>query len=440
MATQKLNLTRDQLATFLGNHELIKQFEKLIQIADEVSPATDTLGIAIQAGNADAMANEAMARIIELAKAGAVNNAVTEIKATQALDELSRIAHSLSAIAQSQALRHDNSLVTDYLDLRANAPYVRKIRRLAWNNAEQTAELGMDYNVVQQIGLETYVRVENATGSTIPKGSLVGFAGVGPGNVLSISPYIADGSDPTLYVLGILAHDLPNSGEIGYCTVWGHIRNIDTSAFSVADVLYASPTVAGELTNVKPTAPDNVVPVAAVLQSDATSGEIFVRPTIEQDRYYGVFSDTTTQSPAAVYTPYAVTIDTTDYANGVSIGSPTSRVVVSESGLYKFDSSMQIESTSSSTKKLWLWPRVNGTDVPNSNSEITVAGNQTVLVPAWSWVISMAANDYFELMYAADDVDVDIVAKAATAGANGTATFARPAVPSIILEVTQVQQ
>jgi len=27
MATQKLNLTRDQLATFLKNHEQIKQFE-----------------------------------------------------------------------------------------------------------------------------------------------------------------------------------------------------------------------------------------------------------------------------------------------------------------------------------------------------------------------------------------------------------------------------
>ena len=48
MATNKLNLTRDQLATFLKNHEQIKQFERLFAIADEVSPSSDTTGISIQ--------------------------------------------------------------------------------------------------------------------------------------------------------------------------------------------------------------------------------------------------------------------------------------------------------------------------------------------------------------------------------------------------------
>jgi len=66
MATNKLNLTRDQLATFLKNHELIKQFEKLIQVVDEVSPSSDTTGISIQAGNADAVANEAMALALRI--------------------------------------------------------------------------------------------------------------------------------------------------------------------------------------------------------------------------------------------------------------------------------------------------------------------------------------------------------------------------------------
>jgi hypothetical protein len=47
MATQKINLSRDQLATFLKNHEQIKQFERLFQIANEVS-SSDTTGISIQ--------------------------------------------------------------------------------------------------------------------------------------------------------------------------------------------------------------------------------------------------------------------------------------------------------------------------------------------------------------------------------------------------------
>ncbi len=69
MAPQKLNLTRDQLATFLKNHELIKQFERLIQVVDEVAPSSDTTGISIQAGNADAVANEAMALALRITSA-----------------------------------------------------------------------------------------------------------------------------------------------------------------------------------------------------------------------------------------------------------------------------------------------------------------------------------------------------------------------------------
>lgn len=311
---------------------------------------------------------------------------------------------------------------------------------LSWNDAEGTLDLGMDNGVIQQIGLETFARVQNVTGSTIAKGSVVGFSGVGASNTLTVSKYLADGSTPTLYILGVMAHELPDSGQVGYCTTWGHVSGINTSAFSVGDILYASPTTAGAFTNVKPTAPNNVVPVAAVLKVGTSDGEIFVRPTIEQQEYYGVFSDSATKTPAAIYTPYAITFNTTDFANGFSRGSPTSRIVASQSGLYNFQFSAQLTSSSSSAKKIWIWPRVNGTDVPNSNSEVTIDANGAAMVVAWNWALSLNANDYFEIMYAVDDTNIQIVASAAQTGATGTASFARPAVPSIILTVTEVQQ
>jgi len=68
MATQKINLTRDQLATFLKNQEQIKQFEKLFAIVDEVAPSSDTTGISIQAGTAQATAEDALAQIIGLSR------------------------------------------------------------------------------------------------------------------------------------------------------------------------------------------------------------------------------------------------------------------------------------------------------------------------------------------------------------------------------------
>lgn len=311
---------------------------------------------------------------------------------------------------------------------------------LSWNSLDSTLDLGMEYGVIQQIGLDTYARVENMTGATIAKGSVVGFSGVGANNALRVTKFLADGTSNSLYILGVMCHDLPDSGEVGFCQVWGHLRNVNTSGFSVGDILYASPTTAGAFTATKPTAPNNVIPVASVLKVGTSDGELFIRPTIEQQDYYGVFSDTATKAPAAIYTPYDITFNTTDFAKGFSRGSPTSRIVASASGLYNFQFSAQISSGSSSAKKLWVWPRVNGVDVPNSNSEVTVAANNSAEVIAWNWVLSLNANDYFQIMYATDDTNVQIVATAATTGAVGTATFARPAVPSIILTVTQVQQ
>ena len=310
---------------------------------------------------------------------------------------------------------------------------------LSWNNVDETLNLGMANGVIQQIGQEYYARVGNTTGSTIPNGSVVGFAGA-TSDALLVSKFLADGSQPSLYLLGVMTHDLPDSGQKGYCTVWGFVRDLNTSAFNQGDVLYASPTVAGGLTNVKPTAPNNVVPVAACIISHATAGVIFVRPTIEQDLYYGTFSDTTTQTPAAIYTPQAVTFNTTDIADGISRGTPTSRIVTAHSGFYNFQFSAQVASGSASVKKMWIWIRKNGVDVPNSNTEVTVSGSGTVLAPAWNWTLSMAAGDYFQMVFATDDVNVQILAVAAQTGANGTPTFARPAVPSMILTVTQVQQ
>lgn len=430
MATQKLNLTRDQLATFLKNHEQIKQFERLFQIADEVSPSSDTTGISIQAGNAQAAADNALAQIVQLTIDAAINSGNADQHATQALAQLERIAQALAYLATAPAVQNNNSVVTDYIDLTPST-HVNRIRRLAWNSTDQAPEVGMDYDVIQQIGLEWYARVGNTTGSTIPNGSVVGFAGA-TANALLVAPYLADGSQSSLYILGVMTHDLPDSGQKGYATVWGFVRDMDTSAFSVGDILYASPSVAGGLTNVKPTAPNNVIPVAACIVSDATAGVIFVRPTIEQQKYYGIFTKTTDQTPAVINTEYLLTFDNTQISNGVTIGTPASRIVVPESGLYNFDATVQLTSGSSSAKNIWVWWKKNGTAVSNSSRLVTSDINNGYIPIALSEFFSLAANDYIELAFAADSTNVTVDSVAATAFA--------PASPAIILNVTQVQQ
>ena len=58
----RLNLTRDQLASFLGDHEQIKQFEKLFQIVDTINTVTLD-DVSVSAGNAGASANEALSQV-----------------------------------------------------------------------------------------------------------------------------------------------------------------------------------------------------------------------------------------------------------------------------------------------------------------------------------------------------------------------------------------
>lgn len=154
---------------------------------------------------------------------------------------------------------------------------------------------------------------------------------------------------------------------------------------------------------------------------------------------YGVFSDTTTQTAGAAYTPQDITFNTTDAADGFSRGTPTSRIIADRKGHYNFQFSLQLSSGSSSNKKIWIWPRLNGVDVANSASEISLAGSNTMLVPSWNWVLYLIPNDYFQLMFAVEDTNIQITATAAQTGSNGTATFARPAVPSAILTVTEAQ-
>ena len=390
MATQK-PLTRDQLAKFLPDHEAIKAFERLFQIVENLSPSD----IAI------------LTRLIE--ETG-IEAGVADNKGDRAISNLAQV---------------------DAVEFNLNQNVAARIGQAKWNKADQTLDLRMEYGVTQQVGQEYYARVGNTTGVTIPNGTVVGFVGATT-EALLVAPYLADGSAPSLYILGVMTHDLPDSGEKGYCTTWGFVRDLDTSSFVVGDLLYASPTVAGALTNVKPTAPDNVIPLAACITSDATTGMIFVRPTIQQMQYYGVFVKTTDQSPAATNTEYLLTFDSTEISNGVSIGTPTSRIVVPASGLYRLDANLQLTSGSSSAKNVWVWFKKNGTAIPNSARLVTSDLNNGYIPLAMQEPVSLAANDYIELAFASDSTAVTVDNVAATAFA--------PSAPAVILFVTQVQQ
>ena len=133
MATQKLNLTRDQLALFLQNQEQIKQFEKLFQIADTLSPII-VVDFEFAGDNAQATANNALAMIAMLAQDTAVNDAAFEAKLQQALDAIPRLAQALELLALAPVrnnieLEHDVNGILPYANQTAR---VRSNQVLTW--------------------------------------------------------------------------------------------------------------------------------------------------------------------------------------------------------------------------------------------------------------------------------------------------------------------
>jgi hypothetical protein len=141
----------------------------------------------------------------------------------------------------------------------------------------------------------------------------------------------------------------------------------------------------------------------------------------------GSFYDTTTQTAAVINTAYAITFDSTSLTQGVSIGTPTSRVYVNRTGSYNIQFSLQLVSTNAASKDVYIWADVNGTSVPESATKLTMSGSSNAYVAAWNFVIRMSAGDYFRLMWSTSNTNVQIAAVAASAPV--------PAIPSVILTV-----
>lgn len=143
----------------------------------------------------------------------------------------------------------------------------------------------------------------------------------------------------------------------------------------------------------------------------------------------GAFHSRVSQTAAAANTAYAVVFTNTDLSNNISIGTPASRIVTTYAGTFNIQFSLQATTTSASSDYLYIWLRINGVDVPWSSSRVEFkgAGNDQIL--AWNFLVTLQANDYFELMWSVTSTNISLPAIAAIAPS--------PDIPSVILTVTE---
>lgn len=174
---------------------------------------------------------------------------------------------------------------------------------------------------------------------------------------------------------------------------------------------------------------------------DNTSGDIIgVRDNDGGDQLFvrnsivGAFHSNVLQT-ASINTATPMQFATTDISHGIAVADNT-KAVVTRTGIYNVQFSAQLRNGDSQEANVDIWFRVNGTDVADSNTRITVpkthAGGDGFVVAAWNVFLSMTENQYAQIMWSTPDTDVSIYF------ANGLTSPTRPNIPSVIVTVNEV--
>lgn len=95
--------------------------------------------------------------------------------------------------------------------------------------------------------------------------------------------------------------------------------------------------------------------------------------------------------------------------------------------------SVQLDKSGGGTSLCSFWGRVDGTDIPNSCSEVSVAGTNGEVLANVPFLLNLTAGQTFSVVFASPDSTM-----AATAHIAQASPFVRPAVPSIITRIQRV--
>ena len=223
------------------------------------------------------------------------------------------------------------------------------------------------------------------------------------------------------------------SGGVGVAPSWGkiglttHVSGVlpeanggtNQSTYAKGDLLYAS--AANTLSKLSAPA------AASYLTINGSAVPAWKHPAV------GAFYDTTNQS-AAANTPTAITLNGTYISDNISIGSPTSHVVITNANTYSITFSLQLTNPDAASDRVYCWLRVNGTNVANSNSAVDVPGKHAGIdgtsVLVVNFFYTFAANDYFELVWMTVGGTTSITTIPASLAP------AYPAAPGVILTVS----
>jgi hypothetical protein len=150
---------------------------------------------------------------------------------------------------------------------------------------------------------------------------------------------------------------------------------------------------------------------------------------------YGAFSSFTSQSTTA-NTATLLSIDITDFSNGVSVNGSSS-MVVENPGIYNMQFSVQIQNLDNAPEDVFIWLKQNGTDIVGSTGKVGMparkaAGNPSHDIKGWNYFLSMNAGDRVQIYWSTTNANVTIPTYAASASPT------KPSTASVVATMTFV--
>jgi hypothetical protein len=163
-----------------------------------------------------------------------------------------------------------------------------QVGRMQWNSTDGTMDLRLlGNNVTLQIGQENVTRVVNKSGIDLLEANyqVVRIRKVAEGGAQGqrLAVVLAQGNNEnnSTEVIGLVTETI-NVNQEGFVTSFGEVKSINTTGslqgetWVDGDILYLSSTVAGQLTNIRPIAPNHSVIVGYVVYAHVNNGKIYM--------------------------------------------------------------------------------------------------------------------------------------------------------------------
>lgn len=292
-----------------------------------------------------------------------------------------------------------HQLKADSLAVSTTSTETVDVGEIVWNSVDGTFDMGLIGGVTLQAGQELHM-YGKAT-EAISNGQAVMFAGVQGDHILIAKADAATINANPEYLIGIATQDFVNN-QFGYVTVFGNVRGLNTTGYTLGSVLYYNSESAtdGLLTSTMPTAPNAKIIVSAVVRVHATQGILLVRPHTMpklkdvQDVYApspssnnGLFWNSSTLRyennsiiGALGYTPY----NATNPSNYITLGSISSTATgltyTNTTGVFSLTSGYVIPTTTEESN----WNDAYSNRITSASTPLSVSSNAISISQAGS--------------------------------------------------------